>query len=157
MKLRNKKTGEIVDADFNATISGRTNIIIIQKGPEQLEYGSLAELNEEWEDYEEKTAWFIDSQGDIQEWRDAECDDWTNEKAIGNYFETKEEAEQAVEKLKAWKRLKENNIHLIYDEENFESGLPTISIRFGSTYNQHEEIMNEKIKKDLDLLFGGEE
>ena len=28
-------------------------------------------------------------------------------KAIGNYFDTKEEAEKAVEKLKAWKRLNE--------------------------------------------------
>ena len=38
MKLRNKKTGEIVEAtDFN----------IIS------DYNSLAELNEEWEDYEE--------------------------------------------------------------------------------------------------------
>ena len=37
MKLRNKKTGEIIE----------TNILYVSK------YETLAELNEEWEDYEE--------------------------------------------------------------------------------------------------------
>ena len=100
MKLKNKKTGEIVDADFNATISGRTNIIIIQNGSEQLEYGSLAELNEEWKDVPEepKEIYYINSTSHIMT---ASPDgNWDDEKAIGNYFETKEEAEKVVALLK---------------------------------------------------------
>ena len=35
------------------------------------------------------------------------------DKEIGNYFETVEEAEQAVEKLKAWKRLRDKEFRFI--------------------------------------------
>ena len=45
MKLRNKKTGEIVELDLNVRISGYPN------GIEFMKVSSLAELNEEWEDY----------------------------------------------------------------------------------------------------------
>lgn len=31
-------------------------------------------------------------------------------KSIGNYFETKEEAEKAVERLRAWKKLKDGGV-----------------------------------------------
>ena len=66
-------------------------------------------------------------------------------KSIGNYFETKEEAEKAVEKLKAWKRLKDKGFRFVeYDTEH--CGLSTIYFVYD----------NEIDKKDLDLLFGGE-
>ena len=92
MKLRNKKTGEIVEAtDFN----------IIS------DYNSLAELNEEWEDYEEK-GWYITENGEVRENRSLGIVEEESEyRKIGNCFRTKEEAEKAVEKLKAWKRLKD--------------------------------------------------
>lgn len=45
MKLRNKKTGEIVELDLNVRISGYPN------GIEFMKVSSLAELNEDWEDY----------------------------------------------------------------------------------------------------------
>ena len=46
MKLRNKKTGEIVeDTDILAILACARNAMPI--------YRSLAELNEDWEDYEE--------------------------------------------------------------------------------------------------------
>ena len=48
MRLRNKKTGEIVELDLNVRISGYPN------GIEFMKVSSLAELNEEWEDYEQK-------------------------------------------------------------------------------------------------------
>jgi hypothetical protein len=52
MKLRNKKTGEVVDAwpfydrtqDMNLKYHASTGIV-------NLKYGTLAELNEDWEDY----------------------------------------------------------------------------------------------------------
>lgn len=45
MKLKNKKTGEIVELDLNVRISGYPN------GIEFMKASSLAELNAEWEDY----------------------------------------------------------------------------------------------------------
>ena len=45
MRLRNKKTGEIVELDLNVRIGGYPN------GIEFMKVSSLAELNEEWEDY----------------------------------------------------------------------------------------------------------
>ena len=65
---------------------------------------------------------------------------------IDNCFGTAEEAEKAVEKLKAWKRLKDKGFRF----DNF--------VRDAIYFNLDEEqIQNKSILKDLDLLFGGEE
>lgn len=67
-------------------------------------------------------------------------------KNFGNYFGTKEEAERAVERLKAWKRLKDKGF-------GFESW-------FGASKDISFWLDTEidgDIAKDLDLLFGGEE
>ena len=99
MKLRNKKTGEILE------------LCCHRSGDYREKYDSLAELNEEWEDAPEepKTFWAISWAGEPEEYdtenTPEELKNMANE--IGNYFETKEEAKQAVEKLKAWKRLRE--------------------------------------------------
>ena len=99
MKLRNKKTGEIV--------------MVCKINPEpyearEFECSSLAELNEEWEDYKNlKEYWYIDYNGSVKCFQYLDYD-WQEEmQAIGNFFETKEDAEKAVEKLKAFKRLKD--------------------------------------------------
>lgn len=149
MKLRNKKTGEIVEAtDFN----------IIS------EYNSLAELNADWEDYEEpiNPYWFInDLDGepmkcDLKNCGKSNFISWGKlRKQIGNYFETREEAEKAVEKLKALKRLKDKGFKFI--------GVRTlgkvIDYDIPAPYNRvgfHD--INDKDTKefydDLRLLFG---
>lgn len=65
----------------------------------------------EREDYEEpKNHWFIDCDGKIYSIDRLVGYDLNKLKEIGNYFETEEEAEKAVEKLKTWKRLKDNGI-----------------------------------------------
>ena len=55
MKLRNKKTGKIIDL-FEGIIRDDGENIMIKPRAERLDkcyiYHSLAELNEEWEDYE---------------------------------------------------------------------------------------------------------
>lgn len=50
MKLKNKKTGEIIDAIFEPC---EGNVKVINKDKPSLygEYGYLSELNKEWEDY----------------------------------------------------------------------------------------------------------
>lgn len=83
MKLRNKKTGEIREIR-EILIDGMFKV------------SSLAELNEEWEDYEEQKAYYIERCGTIEEF-DTTKDVALTEmlKEIGNYFETEEEAEKA--------------------------------------------------------------
>lgn len=146
MKLRNKKTGEIISSKELLT-----NEFLIDLFSKDFNYfnSKINKIQEEWEDYEEpKTAWFIDPQGDIQEWRNAECDDWSKEKAIGNYFDTQEEAEKAVEKLKAWKRLKDKGIRFFNNKIIGEYGNVSYTLTYPVTTIE---------EKQLDLLFGGEE
>lgn len=54
MKLRNKKTGEIDDFLFDEVITGRIDLyrrVGTSETKNIWHYNSLAELNEEWEDY----------------------------------------------------------------------------------------------------------
>lgn len=54
MRFRNKKTGEIIDLDeWNMETFGNEIILESFDGEEYYCYKSLAELNKEWEDYEE--------------------------------------------------------------------------------------------------------
>lgn len=76
-------------------------------------------LTEWFEEIKESTRWkpemnqdyyFIDSDGSVfcNRWDDCIIDHGRFE--IGNILQTEEEAEKAVEKLKAWKRLKDSGI-----------------------------------------------
>ena len=147
MRLKNKQTGEI--GYLRSTNWNETALIIMDKDGVQLgKYNSLAELNEEWEDYEEpKQYWYISDGGEVYGFCEYFVDLQTGEdhREIGNLFETKEEAEKAVEKLKAWKRLKDKGFRF---EEQF-------------THIMVDEYTADKTEKeyidDLMLLFGGEE
>ena len=138
MKLRNKKTGEIIEW-FNNT----GNIF-----PD-----TLAELNEEWEDYkEQKEYWYIaELCGGLQRKQDTDNGEDRFNKEIGNYFETKEEAEKAVEKLKAWKRLKDKGLR--FNKWTIPEEPKTSHIKL--VIEGEMDVPNSPY--DLDLLFGGEE
>lgn len=146
MKLRNKKTGEI---GYLIVGRGSGNYVVANNEWGSCgEYNSLAELNEEWKDYEEPDEiWYIDWKGDI---RSADIsNEWEREKEIGNYFETKEEAEKAVEKLQAWTRLKDKGFRFcswFYDIENQE-------IKIKAEFKEFEEVIVGQKRQDLDLLF----
>ena len=159
MKLRNKHTGETGNL---ITICASTRVFV--DGKSEKVYNSLAELNEEWEDYEEpKDYYFIRSESltvgysPISNTRSCR-----NRKEIGNYFETREEAEKAVEKLKAWKRLRDKGFRFEGIKEDFTRILQSQEpFRTGKRYlqfnkSEDEEWMEENWE-DLDLLFGGEE
>lgn len=150
MKLRNKKTGEIGELLCNPRV---IDIYFVANDEGNYSYNSLSELNEEWEDYKEpEDVWYIDWKGDVRV-ADGITNDWSKEKEIGNYFETKEEAEKAVEKLKAWKRLKDNGF-------KFKGWAETDAGKI-SIYTQYKYINDiryfDQISHNLDLLFGGEE
>lgn len=104
MKLKNKKTGEIGTLIVDGAYNFVTNFAVENDERNRLgEYDSLAELNSEWEDYEEpREYWFINSCGAVEVRTEEEQPAVTDmHKQFGNYFETHEEAEKAVEKLKA--------------------------------------------------------
>ena len=152
--LQNKSTGEIgcLVCSFGKTPEKITVVEYIggKRGSRVWYYNSLAELNEEWEDYEEpkwlRDYWFIDSCGGINK---QESDILgVNRREIGNYFNTKEEAEKAVEKLKAWKRLKDRGFKF-KDFIREDACNITISVTCDECWSE--------IYDDLDLLFGGEE
>ena len=150
MKIRNKKTGDIAEV---LTDSIAINVLIDRQDITGY-YSSLTELNEEWEDYEEpKEWWYIDIHGPHKVTNNDEYYQQVKvaSKEVGNYFETKEEAEKAVEKLKAWKRLKKANIDykLTYEYDDFTE---TMHANVSFSFNSYP-----LVGKDLDLLFGGEE
>ena len=145
MKLRNKKTGKII------------YIIAHIAGDYRQKFDSIAELNEEWEDYEEpKEYCYITSRGNFHFIEDIDDEGDRERKQIGNYFETKEEAEKAVEKLKAWKLLKDEcDIKfdgIIRDDKAMLKGVKLIYDRHEVTIERMRECMDA-----LHLLFGGEE
>ena len=162
MKLRNKNTGEIKGVIVGGyPVSGKTKMWEVSEmdlneetGYKSLgTYTSLAELNAEWEDYEEpKDYWYIYADKPQR----AECGDILEEdfQAIGNYFETKEEAEKVVEKLKAVKRLKDN--YFISFDLDFVKN--TISFNYRIDGTLHSAVDEERIVfEDLKTIFGGEE
>ena len=142
MRLRNKKTGEIIELE---------GLIQFDAEDRTYEVPSIEAFNEEWEDYEEpKNYWMIDGHGEAHEIF-VDSSYISDEKEIGNYFETKEEAKRAVEKLKAWKRLKDNHFKFL----NVKNITPDVPI---DKYYVHIEAKFDGAGlDDMRLLFGGEE
>lgn len=143
MKLKNKISGEIKEFtlfDGNELQGGAT----------------LESLTKEWEDAPEepKKYWFIDAYGNIvqneitkhygDEYTDM-TDAYENQKQIGNYFDTPEEAEKAVEKLRAYKRLKDKGFRF--------NGWVRVSKDLKATLEITAKVNDFEIYDDLDLLF----
>ena len=155
MKLKNKKTGEIKEVTFQHRKIGEPYQIAIadekqdENGQSQgWGYKTLAELNDEWEDYEEpKRYWIIDTMNDCIEDFDIPLNAPFN-REIGNYFETREDAEKAVEKLKAWKRLKDKGFKFLQISQSLTDVDMQIIL---------SECQDVATSHDMQLLFGGKE
>lgn len=154
MKLRNKRSGEIGYFCF-ANWNDPVLIIMDNNGVQLAKYSSLARLNREWEDAPEepKEYWYIDINGEIMS-DNVEDDTVKVMREIGNYFSSREQAEKAVEKLKAFKRVKDEGLTFcgwkITDDGcsvDVETTLDAEIIRAQQKY----------ITDDLNLLFGGKE
>ena len=156
MKIKNKETGEIgylKEIDLN--VGGLR--IVNANNDTVAECKSLAELNAEWGDYEEpRYIWWLDNEGGVNHAPSELDDNFKKNKEIGNYFSSREEAELAVRKLKAWKLLKdESNIKfngLIRDDRAMLKGVKLIYDRHEVTLDKRRECVDA-----LHLLFGGEE
>lgn len=155
MKLKNKKTGEIIETvivDHGAEWEIRN--MYTDEGTQT--YDSLAELNEGWEDAPEepKDFYIVEQRGIVGSRFNTGVGYVKQFKEIGNYFETKEEAKQAVERLRAWKRLKDKGFRT--EGWTFDDGL-RISICTNIDSEGIYDDDKKEMKKDLDICFGGEE
>lgn len=160
--LQNKSTGEIgcLICSFGKTPEKITVVEYIdgKRGSRVWYYDSLAELNEEWEDYQESESfWYISSTGTPIKSEVSIYDPLEIHlmKRIGNYFESEEDVDDAVEKLVAWKRLKDN-CGISFSGLNMDrKGRPvSVNLEFN---NEGRTTFDEAAQnvKDLTLLFGG--
>ena len=147
MKLKNKKTGEIINAEGTDAALGEIRLWDSTNHMAR-NFSSISALNEEWEDVEKPKNYYWVSPLEQGIACDKDTDDGVDEmnKEIGNYFGTEEEAEKAVEKLKAWKRLKDKGFRFI-DHIDRDSGQ-------GMTRYEWDGYVNGE---DLDLLFSRED
>lgn len=119
-------------------------------------YNSIKQFMNDWEDAPEepKEYWYIDPYGMVIRSL-ANSDGWDERrKEIGNYFETREETEKAVKRLKAWHKLMNDwgTEILGWEIRDMPTGgnWQTVNVKF-----------NVKTKKEpmelLDICFGGGE
>lgn len=150
MKLKSKfqneeiELGEVVTAIFLSSGDCITVQTDAKKGGRHtFFYHSIEEFNNDWEDAPEEY-YYICHDGEVR----SDADDLYTEdcKLIGNYFSTKAEVELAVEKLKAWKRLKDAGVKF----DGWERYGDLIEIRLLDLGGDIEI-------DDLTFLFGGEE
>ena len=165
MKLKTKfqdedfELGELADVDIATMPDGSIKVQSIAErgGLHTFFYKTKAEFDANWEDAPEepKTFWAISWAGEPEEYdvkkTPQELKDMA--KAIGNYFSSREKAEKAVEKLKAWQRLKDHNLKLKPGSRIFNN---TDKV-FTTQAVFLESDTYEYIEQDLDLLFSGGE
>lgn len=154
MKLINKKTGET----YETTMPIVFNIKTSGGGEHTVSCESITELNEKWEDYQgPETFWYISPTGTPIKSTTSIYDPLEIHlmKRIGNYFESEEDSEKAVEKCIAWTRLKDNCGISFSRLNRDKKGRPvSINLEFN---NEGRTTFDEAVQnvEDLTLLFGG--
>lgn len=153
MKLRNKKTGEIIDIKDALYDSD--------------DYPNHYTIRDDWEDYEEpKEYWFInDLDGKPMKCELRYCpvrdfDDWSEKrKKIGNRFKTEEECEKAAEKIEALTRLKDKGFKILgfYSKDKLIADSDKKWEFIIKAEIDSSVLGNEDDCKMIGLLFGGEE
>lgn len=168
MRLRNKKTGKIVENAYiresHDFYNKRTIAVFVRDGnrpPERVStgYETLAELNAEWEDApdEPKEHWYVSADGDVRSKPERQFCDPVYMKIIGNYFESEEEAKRAVEELKALKRLRDKGFRFTGYGENDRGYINQIEIYAETDAFIGGKPLDLAEDPDVKLLFGGEE
>lgn len=165
MLLKNKKTGEIGNLVLNINPNRESYSVLSTENGDTVcgnlvlaDYDSLSDLNEEWTDYEEqKGNWTIDHMNEnyIDDGRYTAPDELERYEELGLKFNTEEEAEKAVEKLKAWKRVKRDLVSLNWQRERDGSFSVWGEFKTGNTLRA--DVYLDIHSKDLDLLFCPEE
>ena len=148
MKLRNKKTGEIIDV-----YKGQV-LIHYDQGRKTIHFKSLEDL-EKWEDYEEpKEHWAIDQFGEPINVSGLSRLQLEKLHRLGNDFPSKNATMKAIEKLKAWKRLKDKGFRFVGwrgdNDKHHLDGVAWYEMRLCGGYNI-------ETADDLEMIFGPEE
>lgn len=165
MKLRTKfqdedfEFGEVVDVTIRNLPDNKLELKgeAAKGGIITFYYETLQDLYDNWEDYKElKQAYYITAWGDVSPYaKDIKKSFNVDRKVmIGNYFESKEEAEEAVEKLKALKRLQITSDACSYRLAGTNEGRGGIE---SFVYEIHIDFETMPDKSDMDKLFGCEE
>ena len=154
MKLKNKKTGEIgwLYCD-HISVPKKMTVFSEDKdlSAPHWDYNSLAELNAEWEDYEEPEEDGLDHIITLIEAYNSVDDE---------YY-----PKEIIDKLKAWKRLKDRGFEFggwrTWEEVTglscFDKGVAH-SYYAGFTFRSEDRLEKDsQVKADLELLFGGGE
>lgn len=162
MKLKTKFQDE--DFDFGEIVEGvvveclgkheekiRVIATAAKGGQHTFYYSSIKKFMDDWEDAPEepKEHWCVTMYGGITRIKDDEepIDDLIE---IGNYFSSKEDAYDAWERLKAWKRLKDKGFRFRWID------MQTGEIKYGFFLEEGQKITRDD-EDDLLALFGGEE
>lgn len=161
-QVKSRTTGCIGELDFDSIVG--VFIVIYDdlntKETVKIYYKSLEDLCKDWEDYKEpRKTWFIDTYGSVRDREAMTLMAGWDDKPIFE-FETKEEAEKAAEKLKAWQRLEDKGFR--FDFVAVQAGIPEKDgVQYAHRFINIRAIMPNteaalSSKDDLDLLFGGE-
>ena len=134
MKLRNKQTGEIA----TLTLSSNGEELLLMKNNEMVTRNVKLSDLEEWEDYEEP-------KGTALRWIILTLENFIENEPDDKWIDL-EDCKQMLEKLKAWKRLKDKGFK--FGRWQFLDGRPGVWVRG----NYVPDIADE-----LDAIFGGEE
>lgn len=167
MKLKTKfqdkdfDFGEIVKAKVTTYYDENKVVVmadIARGGISRFEYNSIKDFTDHWEDAPEepKKYYYLDYGGRIKAMNDANDEEDMARKAIGNYFETKEETERAVDKLKAFTRLEDKGFRFrgwLFSPDGYHP--PQERIRDGVILFKVKN--DEEVRGLLDTVFGGEE
>lgn len=144
MKLRNKKTGEIA----TLTLSTNGEDLIIMGNDMYAHITKLSELKD-YEDYEEDELLYVVSAEHRSGYQCVLKEDYPEickvAKELGIGFETEKECQKAVEKLKAWKRLKDKGFRITMQGCK---GNAWLQANWGNLQGDYSDVL---------LLFGGEE
>ena len=148
MKFRNKATKEIRKAEMRDD-----GIYLYSETAEEWRKCDWEVLAKYWEEYEEEPEeyWCITARGNLHYLQDMTDENDKDHREIGNYFETKEEAEKAVEKLKAFKRLRDKGFRFNRWTIPEEPKTPHIKLVIEAEMDVPDS------PYDLDPCFGGEE
>lgn len=164
MKLKSKyqdedyDEGEILETEIASTYDNQIKLTVKPNGGGiiTIVYPSIAKLCEEWEDAPEepKKFWYINTEKghDIASLATLAGEPYEVDKEIGNVFSSEEEAEKAVEKLKAWKRLKDKGFRFAHCDWTKELTVSDIHI-----YADIDCEWSDLVEEDLQTVFGGEE
>lgn len=149
-KITNKRTGETFEGElWLAEIKdGKRYLKIEIKDEEDLDYLEIGD-----EEKKPKEYWAISFLygGGIRQhtYRGDPCDKFNE--SVGNFFATKEEAEKFVEKLKAWKRLKDKGFRFCRHDDRDRGQLGDMVIYAEMPTFEYDD---DSTRDDLDLLFG---